>query len=99
MAHIATSTSDKCTVTTVSPGYQTDTASSLPDCWNTMQNENFQKKQEGFNARNKKLCCYHCAKFDSMNKKGIRVSLEWVNCSVETSGKTATIMQASLRKK
>jgi len=40
----ATSTSDKCTVTTVSPGDQTDAALSLPDCWNTMQYENFQKK-------------------------------------------------------
>jgi len=33
-----------------------------------------------------------------MNIKGIRVSPEWANCSFEASGKTTTIMQASLRK-
>jgi len=33
-----------------------------------------------------------------MKIKGIRLSPEWTNCSVEASGKTATIMQASLRK-
>jgi len=36
----ATSASDMSTVNTVSPGDQTDAASSLPDCWNTMQYEN-----------------------------------------------------------
>ena len=50
-------------------------------------------------AYNKKLGCDHCAKCDSMNIKGIRVSTEWANCRVEGSGKTTTIMQASLRKK
>ena len=40
----AMSTSDKCTVTIVSLGDQTDAVSSLPDCWNTMQYENFQKE-------------------------------------------------------
>ena len=45
-------TSDKCIATTVSPGEQTDAAASLPDCWNTMQYENFQKKNEGLIARN-----------------------------------------------
>jgi len=39
----ATSASDKCTVTTVSPGDQKDVASSLPDCWNTLRYENVQK--------------------------------------------------------
>ena len=39
----ATATSDKCIATTVSPGDQTDAAASLPDCWNTMQYENFLK--------------------------------------------------------
>ena len=50
-------------------------------------------------ACNKKLGCDHCAKCDSMNIKGIRVSPEWANCNVKASGKTTTIMQASLRKK
>ena len=83
----ATSTSDKCTVTTLSLGDQTDAASSLPYCWNTMQYENFQKKYDGLIARNKKLGCDHCAKCDYKNIKGIRVSPEWANCSVEASGK------------
>ena len=59
----------------------------------------FSKKYDGLIARNKKLGCDHCAKCDSMNIKGIRVSPEWAHCSVEASGKTTTIMQASLRKK
>ena len=58
----------------------------------------FSKKYDGLIARNKKLGCDHCAKCDSMNIKGIRVSPEWANCSFEASGKTTTIMQASLRK-
>ena len=57
------------TVNTVSPGYQTDAASSLTDCWNTMQNENFQKKQDGLIVLNKKLGCDHSAKCDCMSKK------------------------------
>ena len=93
-----TATSDKCIATTVSPGDQTDAAASLPDCWNTMQYENFLKKYDGLIARNRKLGCDHCAKCDSMNINGIRVSTEWANCRVEGSGKTRTIMQASLRK-
>ena len=72
----ATVTSDKCIATTVSPGDQTDAATLLPDCWNTMQYENFLKKYDGLIARNKKLGCDHCAKCDSMNIKGIRVSTE-----------------------
>ena len=95
----ATSTSDKFTVTIASPRNQTDAVSSLPDCWNTMQYENFQKKYDGLIARNKKLDCDHYAKCDSINIKRIRVSLEWENCSVEASRKTTTIMQTSLRKK
>ena len=79
----ATSTSDKCTVITVSPGDQTDAASSLPDCCNTR----IFKKYDGLIACNKKLGCDHCAKCDSMNIKGIRVSSEWANCSVKASGK------------
>ena len=63
----AISASDKSSVTTVSPAVQTDAASSLPDCWNTMQYKNFQKKCDGLIARNKKLGCDHCAKCDSMN--------------------------------
>ena len=62
-------------------------------------NRIFKKKYDGLIARNKKLGCDHCAKCDSLNIKGIRVSPEWANCSVEASGKTTTIMQASLRKK
>ena len=95
----ATSASDMSTVNTVSPTDQTDAAAYLPDCWNTMQIENFLKKYDGLIARNKKLDCDHCAKCDSMNIKGIRVSTKWANCRVEGSGKTTTIMQASLRKK
>ena len=72
----ATVTSDKCIATTVSPGDQTDPAALLPDCCNTMQYENFLKKYDGLIARNKKLGCDHCAKCDSMNIKGIRVSTE-----------------------
>ena len=94
-----TAISDKCIATTVSPGDQTDAAASLPDCWNIMQYENFLKKYDGLIARNRKLGCDHCAKCESMNIKGIRVSTEWANCRVEGSGKTRTIMQASFRKK
>ena len=39
----ATAISNKCIATTVSPGDQTDAAAFLPDCWNTMQYENFLK--------------------------------------------------------
>jgi len=38
----ATSASDMSTVNIVSPGDQTDAASSPPYCWNTMQYEKFQ---------------------------------------------------------
>ena len=55
----ATSASHRRTVTTVSPADQTDAASSLPDCWSTMQYEDFQKKYDGLIARNKKLGCDH----------------------------------------
>ena len=92
-------TSDKCIATTVSPGDQTDAAASLPHCWNTMQYENFQKKYEGLIARNQKFGFDHCAKCDSLNITGIRVSAEWANCRVEASETTTTIMQAFLRKK
>ena len=92
----ATSASDK---STVPPADLTDAASSLPDCWNTMQYKNFPKKHDGLIARHKKLGWYHCAKCDSMSIKGIRVSAKLAICSVEASGKTTTIMQASLRKK
>ena len=64
-----------------------------------MQYENFLKKYDGLIAGNKKLGCDHCSKCDSMNLKVIRVSTEWANWRVEGSGKTTTIMQASLRKK
>ena len=107
----ATLTSDKCTVTTVPLGDQTDVASSLPDCWYMMQYENSQKKYDGLIACNKKLGCDHCAKCDSnsfysfydtqipfMNIKGIRVSPEWANCSVKASEKTTTILQVSQEK-
>ena len=67
----AKATSDKCIANTVSPGDQTDAAASLPDCWNTMQYENFLKKYDGLIARNKKLGCDHCTKCDSMNIKEI----------------------------
>ena len=95
----ATSASDRRTVTTVSPADQTDAASSLPDCWSTRQYEDFPKKYDGLIVRSKKLDCDHCAKFDSLNIKVIRVSVEWGSCSVEASGKEKTIQQASLRKK
>ena len=72
----ATATSDKCIGNTVSPEDHTDAAASLPDCWNTMQYENFLKKYDGLIARYKKLDCDHCAKCDSMNIKEIRVSTE-----------------------
>ena len=74
---IATSASDMSTVNTVPPADHTDAAASLPDCWNTMQYKNFLKKYDGLIARNKKLGCDHCAKCDSINIKGIRVSTEW----------------------
>ena len=95
----ATATFDNSIATTLSPGDQTDAAASLPDCWNTMQYENFLKRYDGLIARSKKLGCDHCAECDSMNITGIRVSTKWVNCRVEGSGNTTTIMQASLRKK
>ena len=59
----------------------------------------FKKKYDGLIARSKKLGCDHCAKFDSLNIKGIRVSVEWGSCSIEASGKNKTIQQAALRKK
>ena len=65
----ATATSDMCIATTVSLGDQTDAAALLPDCWSTMQYENFLKKYDGLIACNKKLGCDHCAKCDSMNIK------------------------------
>jgi len=40
------------------------------------------KKYDGLIAHNKKLGCDHCAKCDSMNIKGIRVSSEWAICGV-----------------
>ena len=70
----ATSASDMSAVNTVSPADQTDAAALLPDWSNTMQYKNFLKKYDGLIARNKKLVCDHCAKCDSINIKGIRVS-------------------------
>ena len=42
--------------------------------------------------------CLHCAKFDSLNMKGVHISIEWEKCQVVASG-NKLIKQASLRKK
>ena len=46
-----------------------------------------------------KLGCLHCAKFDSLNMKGVHISIEWKKCQVVPSRKNKTIQQASIRKK
>ena len=46
-----------------------------------------EKKYYGLIVCNKKLGCNHCAKPDSLHKKGYHVSLEWKNCSILASEK------------
>ena len=80
---------------------EADEASALPDCWSMEQFENFKKKYDGLIVRSKKLGCDHCARFhsESINLKGIHISVEWASCSIVASGRDKTIRQASLRKK
>ena len=76
-------------------------APALPDCWRMEQYDNFKKKYDGLIVRSKKLGCDHCARFnsESINVKGIHISVEWASCSIVASGRDKTIQQASLRKK
>ena len=74
-------------------------ASLPPDCWSMRQYDSFKQKYAGLITRAKKLGCLHCAKFDSLNMKGVHISIEWKKCQVVASGKNKTIQQASLRKK
>lgn len=75
--------------------------SALPDCWSMKQYENFKKKYDGLIVHSKKIGCDRCARFhsESINMKGIHVSMEWASCSIVASGRNKTIQQASLRKK
>ena len=52
-----------------------DKANAIPDCWSNEQYDYFRKKYDGLIVRNKKLGCNHCAKLDSLHKKGYHVSL------------------------
>ena len=53
-----------------------DKADAIPDCWSNEQYDYFRKKYDRLIVRNKKLGCNHCAKLDSLQKKGYHVSLE-----------------------
>ena len=57
------------------------------------------KKYDGLIVWNRKLGCDHCTKVDSLNKKGLHVSVEWKACNITASEKNKAIQQASLRKK
>ena len=71
----------------------------LPDCWSMRQYDSFKQKYDGLITRDKKLGCLHCAKFDSLNMKGVHISIEWKKCQVVASGNNKRIQQASFRKK
>ena len=77
---------------------QSDT-SLLPD-YSIMRPYDSPKQQyDGLITRDKKLGCLHCAKSDSLNMKGVHISVEWKKLQVVALGKNKTIQQASLRKK
>ena len=63
---------DKCTAS-VKPS---DT-SLLPDCWSMRQYDSFKQKYDGLITSDKKLGCLYCPKFDSLNMKGVYISIEW----------------------
>ena len=71
----------------------------LPGCWSMRQYDSFKLRYGRLIAHDKKLGCLHCAKFDSLNIKGIHIAIEWKTCGVVASGKNKTTQQASLRKK
>ena len=71
----------------------------LPDCWSMRQYDSFKQIYDGLITRDKTLGCFHCAKFNYLNMKGVHISIEWKKCQVVASGKNKTIQQASLRKK
>ena len=48
-----------------------DKANAFSDCWSNKQYDYFRKKYNGLIVRNKKLGSNHCAKLDSLHKKGI----------------------------
>ena len=56
-------------------------------------------KYDGLIVWNRKLGCDHCAKVDSLNKKGLHVSVEWKACNITASGRNKAVQQASLRRK
>ena len=53
-----------------------DKADAIPDCWSNEQYDYFRKKYNGLIVCNKKLGCNHCAKLDSLHKKGYHMSLQ-----------------------
>ena len=76
-----------------------DKTDAIPDCWSNKQYDYFREKYDGLIVCNKKLGCNHCAKLDSLHKKGYHVSLEWKNCSISASGKDTTVQQSISSKK
>ncbi|XP_076343973.1 uncharacterized protein LOC143243968 [Tachypleus tridentatus] len=74
-------------------------ATALLDCWSMKQAKEFKEKYDGLVTHTKKLGCDHFVKFDSINMKGIHISMEWRSYSVEASGRSKTIQQTSLRQK
>ena len=49
------------------------------------------KKYDGLIVWNRKLGCDHCTKVDSLNKKGLHVSVEWKACNITASEKNKEI--------